>query len=489
MTTITKVDTLIKNATIYTGELGQKLYGDVAIKADKIVALGQNLNLDAIQVIDATGRVLTPGFIDVHTHDDLDVLKNPSMRAKISQGVTTVVAGNCGISGVPYFNDKEPVDPINLLGQKSDFIYPDLNAYRAAFKAVSPNVNLVQLIGHTSLRAQVMDDLSRAATKQERDAMEQLLICALEQGAIGLSSGLAYANAKASSSEEVEQLARAVTAFDGIYTTHLRTEFQGIVDALDEAFSTAKQAKIPLVISHLKCAGIDNWGRADEVLAHLEARRKEQDIGADCYPYAASASTLDLNQVTDKTEIFITWSEPHPEMAQQTLAEIAQKWQVSLMQAAEKLQPAGAVYHCMLESDVEQFLSYPHTMIGSDGLPCDPHPHPRLWGTFPRVLGHYAREKNTLPLELAIHKMTALPSSRFKLKQRGKIELGYFADLVLLDPETVIDTASYVNPQSEAIGIEKVWVNGKLSFQENVDENALAKMGRAGLFLARGELA
>jgi len=479
--------TVIRHATVYTGELNERFIGDVAIGDDKIVALGDCQHLYSDNDVDGTGLVLTPGFIDVHTHDDLEVLRNPNMLCKVSQGVTTVIAGNCGISSVPYVEEIDPVDPINLLGQKADFKYPNLADFRDAFDKLKPSVNLAQLIGHTSLRAQVMSDLSRPASENEINAMQGLLKTQMEQGALGLSTGLAYPNAKASSSDEVAKLAEQVTPFNGLYTTHLRTEFQGIIDAMDEAFSTAKKANLPLVISHLKCAGIDNWGRAQEVLQHLENKRKSQPACCDCYPYSASSSTLDLNQVTDKTNIYITWSTPHPEMAQRTLADVAQAWQLPLMQAAEKLMPAGAVYHCMLEDDVKQFLSYDNSMIGSDGLPCDPHPHPRLWGTFPRVLGHYARDENTLSLALAIHKMTALPSRQFKLRKRGKIAKGYFADLVLFDANTIIDNACYQNPKAQAEGIKQVWVNGSVSFVEGLNEMSVKRYGRAGRFLARGE--
>ncbi len=479
------VDFIIKNATVYNGIDGGSQNVDVAVEKDFIVAVGDCSQLTAKHEIDAEGLVLAPGFIDVHTHDDLEVMRNPQMLNKISQGVTTVIAGNCGISAVPYLTAKEPVDPINLLGHKNDFLYPQVKDYRAAFERASPSVNLATLVGHTSLRAQVMGDLSRSANDDEIAQMKVHLKTAMEQGALGLSTGLAYYNAKASSTYEVNALAEVVTPFNGLYTTHLRTEFQGILAAMDEAFSTGKHAELPVVISHIKCAGKENWGRASEVINHLEKQRQHQDVGCDCYPYAASSSTLDLNQVTEETEIFITWSEPHPEMAEQSLSDIAKQWQISLKAAAKKLQPAGAVYHCMLEQDVQQFLSYQHSMVGSDGLPCDPHPHPRLWGTFPRVLGHYCRDQQTLPLSLAIHKMTALPASRFKLHKRGQIKVGFYADLVLFDANNVIDMADYSKPQQQAVGIEKVWVNGALSFSGDTQIQTKSEIGRAGRFLAR----
>ncbi|NOU50890.1 D-aminoacylase [Pseudoalteromonas sp. JBTF-M23] len=479
------VDSIIRNAAVYQWPSEQPKIMDVAINKDTIVAVGDCTQCQAQQSYDATGLVLAPGFIDVHTHDDLEVLRSPHMISKISQGVTTVIAGNCGISAAPYFQAHSPVDPINLLGTKEQLNYPELADYQRAFELAAPSVNLAMLVGHTSLRAQVVEDLSQPASVGEIAQMKALLMQAMEQGALGLSSGLAYHNAKGASADEVNALAKVIAPFDGIYTTHLRTEFRGILGAMDEAFATAQHAGVPLVISHIKCAGKENWGRASQVLAHLEKQRQQQCIGCDCYPYAASSSTLDLNQVTPETEIFITWSEPHPEMAQKNLHEIASLWHVSLVDAAQKLQPAGAVYHCMLEDDVKQFLSYEHSMIGSDGLPCDPHPHPRLWGTFPRVLGHYSQGEQTLSLALAIHKMTALPAGQFKLEKRGQIKVGHFADLVLFDPQTVRDQATYSQPHLPALGIERVWVNGKLSYVGGADPASEVDYGRAGRFLNR----
>jgi N-acyl-D-aspartate/D-glutamate deacylase len=315
----------------------------------------------------------------------------------------------------------------------------------------------------------------------EIQQMVKMLDIALSQGAKGLSTGLAYHNAKASPTSEVQALVSKLASYNAIYTTHLRTEFDGIIGALDEAFSVGEQGKVPVVISHLKCAGKNNWGRADEVLAHIDSRRKTQKISCDCYPYNASSSTLDLEQVTEDFDIFITWSEPHPEKSEQTLAAIASQWQVSLMEAAKRLQPAGAVYHGMLEDDVRQIMKAPYSMIGSDGLPCDPHPHPRLWGAFTRVLGHYSRDQHVLSLTKAIHKMTGLSATEFHLNQRGFIREGYFADLVIFDANTIQDMASFSAPFAISKGIKKVWVNGALTYQEGVKSK---KLKGAGRFLA-----
>jgi N-acyl-D-aspartate/D-glutamate deacylase len=475
-------NTLITNAIVLDGSGSNGVAQDVAISGDKIIAMGNLNKTYADNVIDANGLVLAPGFIDVHTHDDLEVIRNPDMLAKISQGVTSVIVGNCGISASPYVNDVSPPDPINLLGKKDEFIFPTLADYIAQVKATPPAVNVAALVGHTALRAQVMNELDRAASAEEVTAMVKILRGALEQGAKGLSSGLAYKNAHASPTTEVVALAAELAEFNAIYTTHLRTEFDGILGALDEAFSVGKKAKVPVVISHLKCAGKQNWGRSKEIINHIKDAQQSQKIACDCYPYNASSSTLDLNQVTDDFDIFITWSDPYPEQAGQTLADIASHWQLSLMDTALKLQPAGAVYHGMNEADVQEIISLPISMIGSDGLPCDPHPHPRLWGSFPRVLGHYSRDLQLLPLAQAIHKMTGLSASEFQLKSRGFIKVGYYADLVLFDPLTIKDTASFISPFEVSTGIEKVWVNGQLTYQ--VGAESLAQPIRTGRFLA-----
>lgn len=455
-------DLLIRNALVFDGHDRPATRGDVAVSGGRIVAVG-TLAGEATQVIDAAGRALAPGFIDVHTHDDLEVVRNPTMTSKLSQGVTTVVVGNCGISASPVRIRGEVPDPMNLLGDAGDFRYPDFANYRRAVETAQPAVNVAALVGHTALRQNHMDRLDRAATADEISAMRAQLRQSLQQGALGLSSGLAYGSAFHAPSAEVEELARELPA-GGLYATHLRDEFAGILDAMEEAFTAARTPRASVRVSHVKCAGIDNWGRSREVLTHLDATSAHQDVACDCYPYAASASTLDLKQVTDTYDILITWSEPEPAQGGRLLADIAADWGIPLLDAAMRLQPAGAVYHCMDEADVRRFLVHPLTMIGSDGLPRDPRPHPRLWGTFPRVLGHYARDEALFPLHTAVHKMTGLPASRFALGARGFIHPGGCADLVLFDPARVRDTASFHDPVRAAEGIDAVWVNGKLAY-------------------------
>ncbi len=477
-------DTLIRNASVLdgTGDASQVI--DVAVDQGRICAVGSNLDFRGSAQVDAKGLALVPGFIDVHTHDDTSVIRTPEMLPKLSQGVTTVIVGNCGISASPVTLRGEPPDPMNLLGSAEDFCYPTFASYVEAIGHAQPAVNVAALTGHTALRNNHMDRLDRTATEIEIEAMRIQLREALDGGALGLSSGLAYLSANAASTEEVLALAQLLTFAGAVYTTHMRTESDAILDAMNEAFEIGRLSHAPVILSHLKCAGIANWGRSGEVLEALESARAAQNAGCDCYPYAAGSSTLDLRQVDERVKITITWSTPHPEMAGQTLARIAEIWSVSQLEAASRLRPAGAIYHSISEDDMRRILRHPATMIGSDGLPDDPRPHPRLWGTFPRVLGRYSREEKLFSLAEAVHKMTGMPAQRFGLAQRGLIREGYCADLVLFDPDTILDTATFSDPMRSAQGISSVWVNGVLSY------TAQGATGlRAGRFLPRGKTA
>ncbi|RKP49179.1 N-acyl-D-amino-acid deacylase family protein [Trinickia fusca] len=473
-------DTLIYGACLYDGTGGPPVERDVALRNGRIAAIGNLSNWLAEDVIDGTGRALAPGFVDVHTHDDTHVIQAPQMLPKISQGVTTVIVGNCGISAAPVTLRSDPPDPMLLLGERGAFRYPTFASYVDAVNAARPAVNVAALVGHTALRNNQMDRLDRAASADEIAAMRAQLEEALVHGALGLSSGLAYRSAFSAPTEEVMALAEPLALAGALYTTHMRSEFDAILEAFDEACRIGRHARVPVVISHLKCAGPRNWGRSTEVLASLDRARTLQPIGCDCYPYDRSSTTLDLKQVTGDVEITITWSTPHPEVAGQHLSTIAAQWGVTQQEAAERLRPAGAVYHNMSEDDVRRILAHPATMIGSDGLPNDPRPHPRLWGAFARVLGHYARDEQLFPLEEAVRKMTSLAARRFGLVGRGEIRIGYHADLVLFDPARVRDAATFEAPQQAADGIEAVWVNGVLSYCDGASTGA-----RAGRFLAR----
>lgn len=459
-------DLLFLGVTIVDGTGAPPYVADLGTRGDRIVAIDDLAGQAAHQVIEGRGRCLMPGFIDVHTHDDTHVIRTPEMLAKISQGVTTVIVGNCGISASPVTLPGVPPDPMNLLGDREAFVYPSFEAYAAAVEQAVPSVNVAALIGHTALRANVMDRFNRPAEETELQAMADTLERALDAGAIGLSTGLAYTNARQAPTEEVQRLVDVVGRHGALYTTHMRNEHDGLLDSLEESFSTARNAGADLVISHLKCAGAGNWGRAPLALDALEKAAARQSCNCDCYPYSASSTTLDAWRVDGQMEIYITWSDPHPEMARQTLAAIAEQWGVDQWQATERLRPAGAIYHMMSEDDVRQILAHPLSMVGSDGLPSDPNPHPRLWGTFPRVLAHYCRDLKLFDLPEAVRKMTGLSAQRFRLHDRGVLREGAFADLTLVDMQRIQDVATYRDPCRQAPGIDLVVVNGVIGYQD-----------------------
>jgi N-acyl-D-amino-acid deacylase len=312
--------------------------------------------------------------------------------------------------------------------------------------------------------------------------MRALLEEGMRAGALGFSSGLFYKTSKAAGHDEVVALAGVAAAHGGIYTSHIRDEYDGVLDALNEACDAAQAARVPVVLSHHKCAGPANWGRSSETLALITERRRDHKVGLDAYPYAAGSTVLDPDYVDGVIRIMISWSQPHPELAGRDLADVAAEWQVDQKEAARRLHPAGAVYFQMREDDVRRILAYPHTMIGSDGLPHDAHPHPRLWGSFPRVLGHYCREAKLFSLPDAIRRMTSLSADTFGLAQRGRVAEGCWADLVLFDPATVADRATFAEPMQMSAGIVCVIVNGQIALRDGRQTEA-----RNGRVLKRQE--
>jgi N-acyl-D-amino-acid deacylase len=367
-----------------------------------------------------------------------------------------------------------------LMGEREVFKFPTMQSYVEAVDATGPSVNIAALVGHSTLRAGTMDRLDRKATAIEIDQMRERLSASLDAGAIGFSTGLWYKPNAAADMDEVVALAEVLADRGGIYATHMRNEHDGVLDSLQETFETANRAQVPVVISHHKCSGPKNWGRSRETLAMIETARQQQSISLDVYPYPAGSTILDPDMVNPEVRTTVTWSRAHPEMAGRDLDKIADEWNCSLTDAARKLHPAGAIYFQMDEADVRRILAYPPSMIGSDGLPHDEHPHPRLWGTFPRVLGHYCRDEGLFSLETAVHKMTGLSAQNFGLKDRGEIREGAIADLVIFDADTIIDRATFEAPMQPAAGIDHVIVNGISTW---VAGHSAA--GRAGHFIAR----
>jgi N-acyl-D-amino-acid deacylase len=458
---------LLENGLVVDGTGAAAQPGDVLLLDDRIAAVGPglrdrlppDLSFSDVLVRDCTGLAIAPGFIDVHTHDDAIVLDAPGMFPKLSQGVTTVVTGNCGLSVVPFVTEG-PTGALTLLG--NSFQYASLDAYARALALASPAVNVAVLVGHTTLRYACMGDLSRPATDGELAAMCTRLDECMTQGAIGMSSGLFYAEAMPAPASEVTQLARVVARHGGVYATHMRTEMADILQAMHEASDCAFSAGVPLVISHHKCAGPANWGRTAETLPLIEAFAQRQQISMDVYPYSAGSTVLREDLVDEVIDVMVSWSAPYPEMTGRMLASIAAEWGVTQKEACIRLKPGGACYFQMHEDDVRRVIAHPYSMIGSDGLPHDLHPHPRLWGAFTRVLGHYWREQHLLTLERAVHKMTGLSARNFRLHGRGEIRAGWFADVVVFDPQRVRDVATYENPLAQSEGVEMVFVNGVL---------------------------
>jgi N-acyl-D-amino-acid deacylase len=476
------IDTLISGGTLVDGTGAKRREADVAISGSRIARIGPpgTFAANGAKNIDARGRIVAPGFIDVHTHDDNAVLMGPEMASKISQGVTSVVVGNCGISLSPIA-PLDPIAPLTLLGERSAYRFETMAAYAEAVDAARPCVNVAALVGHSTLRFGALADMGEKASAQELDMMRERLAECLQAGAVGFSTGLWYKSNRPADMEEVVGLAELLSDVGGVYATHMRDEGDAILDSLYETFETANRAQVPVVISHHKCAGRANWGRSRETLPVIEKARAGQTISLDVYPYIAGSTVLEPETVDPDIRIMVTWSKPHPEMARRDLADIARDWGCSQPDAARRLRPAGGIYFQMDEADMRAILSYGPSMVGSDGLPHDINPHPRLWGTFPRVLGHYCRDEGLFGLEEAVHKMTGLSAKNFGLTDRGVLRGGAFADVVIFDAETIIDTATFDDPMRPATGIDHVLVGGVTSWSGGAHTGK-----RAGGFIRRG---
>jgi len=456
---------VIEGGTVVDGTRAPRFDADVGLQGGRIVAIAEPGALhgrDARKRIAAHGKVVAPGFIDAHTHDDLALLREPGMDFKVSQGVTTVVTGNCGLSPAPLEAATPIPQPLSLVvqGGGGGERYPTFGAYLDALRRAPAAVNAAPLLGHTTLRARCIADLSRAATAAEVDAMRSHVREALAAGAFGVSTGTYYPPAAAATTEEVIEVCRPLAGSGGVFATHMRDEHDHVMASLDETFRIGRELGVPVVVSHHKVTGAHNWGRSRETLARIGEAMKCQCVALDCYPYTAGSTMLHDDPARLQGRVLIAHSRPHPEMAGRDLDDIARGWGVGKMDAVHRLQPATAIYFMMDEADVQRILAFEHTMVGSDGIPLGERPHPRLWGTFPRVLGHYGRKLGLFPLETAVWKMSGLTAANFGLEGRGRIVEGAHADLVVFDPESVIDTATYEDPQRPAAGIETVLVNG-----------------------------
>jgi N-acyl-D-amino-acid deacylase len=494
-----RFDTLIRAALIHDGRGGAPYPADVGIEHDRIAAIGSLDTARAALDIDAHGLALAPGFIDVHTHDDFACLQYPDMAFKTRGGVTTCIVGNCGFGVAPY------AAAVEMIGALAPGVavapYRGHAGYAAALEQAPPATNIGVLAGHGSLRLAVMGRAARAPDDAEMTAMKALLIEALEAGVLGLSSGLIYSPGRHAQTAELIELAREMQGSGALYATHLRDEAAGLVEAVREAIAIGVGAGVPVQISHHKAAGRGNWGQVAGTLALIEAAQaRGQSVHADQYPYTAG-STL-LSAVLDNgaftaaaaqggvgvvapEDVVVASCPGHAAWEGLDMGALSTLLGLPVRMAAEQVmaQAPGttAIIHMMDEADVQRVLRHPSTMIGSDGIPTlDGRPHPRLYNTFARVLGHYARDLGVLDMADAVYRMTGFAASKFGLIDRGVVREGAYADLVLFNPATVIDRGSFATPNRYPDGIVDVFVNGMA-----VIRNACPTAARPGRVLRR----
>ncbi len=472
-------DLVFRNVRLMDGLGSDPVEGTLAVDGGRIGAISHGGSVGpAHEEIDGKGAVLAPGFIDTHAHDDAAFFRHPGMEFKLSQGVTTVVSGNCGFSAIPADPELDSVAASGgiLAGLEGGFT--DLQGYFDAVLERRPAINNIMLVGHNTVRYLVMEDARRAPTDSELAAMQAHVARALEQGACGFSSGLIYRPGRYSDTEEIIELAKLAAPYDALYTTHMRNEADALLEAVDESLRIGAEAGVHLHISHHKAAGKANWGKVTESLARVDAALNAgQRVSLDVYPYTAGSGRMivyfNLDRPSrDLAEVIRIASCPaFREYEGRMLKDIAAERGMSLEDAVRHVltAPKGdrtiCIHFIIDEADVETNLAHKDMMVGSDGIPdLRGRPHPRLFGTFPRVLGRYVREKGILDLPEAVRRMTSLSARTFGLQERGVLEVGYWADLVLFEPDEVIDTATYDEPQQEADGIRAVVVNGKMAY-------------------------
>ncbi len=493
-------DVLIKNARLVDGTGAPWFYGSLGVLGERIAALGQ-VDAPARRVIDACGRVVAPGFIDAHSHSDDALFKNPQAESKVRQGVTTEVIGQCGSSAAP----REP---------KSDHTEPfaSFAEYLELLEARGIGVNIVPLVGHGNIRARVLELADRKATAEELEQMCALTQAALEAGAHGLTTGLIYPPSCYGDHAEIVALAKVVAAHGGIYASHMRDEGKGMLASVAETIDVGRQAKLPVHISHHKVCGPQNFGLVKDSLALVDAVRLEGiDVTLDQYPYTATSTGLKVvvpqwahaggadamrerladlpiraritQEILENLTTGRQWDcilvascqkEHNKQFEGRTLQEISTMMGKEPVEACldllmEENFDVAMVRFAMCEADVEYVMQHPLVMIGSDaalratyGPLSTGKPHPRAYGTFPRVLGTYVRERGVLRLEEAVRKMTSFPAQRFQLFDRGLLRPGAYADLVMFDEGAVDDLATYSEPHAYPRGIDMVMVNGAI---------------------------
>jgi N-acyl-D-amino-acid deacylase len=434
---------------------------NVRIVGDRIAKVGRFSPRAGEEIIQARGLVVAPGFIDIHNHSESALFSEPALASQVSQGITTLAVGPDG--GSPW--------PI------ADFL--------ARLAAQPAAVNVLAFVGHATVRQQVMGkDYNRAATEKEIAQMANLVEQGMHEGAVGLSTGLEYDVGHPSTTEEVIELARAAARHGGIYMSHVRDEADEVMNAFKEAIRIGREAHIPVQISHIKVGSVGVWGKAEEAVALIDAaRHRGVDVTADCYPYDAWSSTITvlipsrrhedpvavkrgLDDVGGAGNVLVTSCRAHRDYEARTLEEISREQRVSAVDVYIQIVKdggAGVVCHSMKDSDIKVFYRQPWVMVASDGQAGGRHP--RGAGTFTRVLGRFVRERQWLTLEEAVRKMSAAPALRLGLDDRGLIRGGMKADLVIFDPERVIDRSTFKEPLLLSEGIDRVFVNGEPVFE------------------------
>lgn len=492
-------DLLIRNALVYDGSGAAPYSADVGVDADRVAAIGCLDGSEGRLEIDAQGKALAPGFIDVHTHDDFAALAHPDMGFKSRGGVTTCIVGNCGFGAAPFAAAAQMLGALTP-GMAVD-PYEGHAGYAKCIEQQPTGINIGVLAGHGTLRMSAVGTDAREPSDQEMATMKSLLHEALDAGVLGLSSGLIYEPGRYAKTDELIDLASEMHGTGALYATHMRDEGKGLTESVNEAIHIGAQAGVPVQISHHKASGRDNWGKVEASLKLIEAAQgRGESVHADQYPYTAGSTSLkavlENGAFADgavsgfgsilPTDVVVASAADRPQWEGHSIARMSELLNLPPRLAAEQMlvecPGTTLVLHMMSEDDVQTVMRHPSTMIGSDGLPTlDGKPHPRLYNTFARVLGHYARDLKLFDLSTAIHRMTGFAADKFGLKGRGRIVEGALADMVLFDQSAIIDKGTFEDPNRYPVGITDVFVNGKAA----VRKGALTE-ARAGRVLRRG---
>ncbi len=496
------LDLLINGATVIDGSGATGVVLDVGVEGDRIVEIAPSIRAESAEVLDAEGLVLAPGFIDVHSHDDFHVLIEPEVRHNILQGITTVIVGNCGFGAAGSEAGKVQMKAIN----EPTADLPDWAGYAGYLEEVdetSPALNVAALIGHHTARRQAMGGIEdRPPTDNEMAAMLASVEEGMEAGAVGMSTGLVYEPGRYASTEEVVDLAKVVGRHGGLYVSHMRDEGAGLLDSVKETLHIGEASESAVEISHHKAVGKANWGQVARSLEMIEeAVVKGRDVTADQYPYTARSTVLfalvqngtfapgdgGAMGKSEPSEVLLCSVPGQADFEGRTLQSFVEEFDLPGEEAAKKLlsdysNEILVAAFGMDEGDVRMVMAHSSTMIGTDGLDRGSKPHPRAWGTYPRVLGKYVREEGIISLEDAIYKMSGFPAKKFQIANRGLVKEGFYADLVIFDPDTVIDNATYENSRVGPDGIPHVIVNGQFAVRDG--QHAGSRSGRA---LRRGQ--